>query len=1552
VLNKFFKYILFTLFIVTFAFGLNDENNLNLIAPKKLKQVEGSKGPLKSLTNDYISEMPAFNTNAVDDNSDGDGVDSNLYKKVKLIDVVLETLSRSEVLKSARESVIQYELKVKSAFADYYPTLNFSYELGRARKKLESASDFTYYTDNNYEFILKQNLYSGNATSYNVQSLVKKLDVAKNQYKVTLDEEIKKSIKAYFDVVFAKRSMKVNERNMKKLNKILQIVTTKYESGAASIGDITSIKASVANAMTKLVRIKSKFVESLRYYEYIVGDNFKKTLPYEMNFDISVKDLDSLYEHALAKNKNLINYYESIEAEKYSQKNKKSAFKPKVDFELAYGQIFESEDTTETETDLSGKVRLTYNLFNGGKDKNKVLEANSKIRDLYYKLEEEKKKIKWNLSKIHTSMESIDEALQSTKDEIIASRKMVSAYWEAFKLGEQDLPTLLQGQRQLNSAETELVNFEKNQMVNFFNVLELTGELASFFDVDPQNPKFIDFSKSDYGKTVIAKDGDTISLNLEKKKEKVKEKIKKEEEPKEVVLPTISLEEKINKYLEKFNSFDENSYMVEIGDFGSIYDAFEFMVKNKIDENSFPYSVVDKYNIKTKVAHNNFETIEKANEYITTLKEKNLDKEYQVKKVVDIKKLYDSYIKGLEVKVPKPKTKIKIVEKLIEPPVEKVFETDPVFKDRFLSSSDDFYTINVSSFTDLRKLEAFIKKNDIYEKSFFFRYGNSGELIKLVTGVYENYSNIGDEINTLILENENIYPIVEKISTVKKLYKDNLIFNEEQAEEKTLDKKVEKKEIKPIKVEEKKLEEEKTEISSEYTLNDFEKDFLSAPRDYYTITLASFTSFEEAKTFTKENNIESRSVLLLSDSGKVVVLLGIYYKRDIALDTIKDLPKKLKDNNPYIQRIFRAQDSFKRNNVENSSLIDKMRLDDDLEAKKKVEAERLAKLEEERKAKEEAERLAKLEAEKKAEAERLAKIEAEKKAKAEAERLAKLEAEKKAKEEAERLAKLEEDKKAKEEAERLAKVEAEKKAKVEAQRLAKIEEERKAKEEAERLAKLEAEKKAEAERFAKIEAEKKAKAEAQRLEKLEEERKAKEEAERLAKVEAEKKAKAEAERLSKLEEERKAKEEAERLVKLEAEKKAKEEAERLAKVEAEKKAKEEAEQKAKLKAEAIRKAQQEVERLRKERLEKEQALKRAQEEAIKMAQRKSEVIEETEAEKIARMQAEKIRNERFAKIEAQKKAQQEAIKKAQEKAQRLAKLEAEKKAKEEAQRLAKLEAEKKAKEEAERLAKIEAEKKAKEEAQRLEKLEEERKAKEEAERLEKIEAEKKAKAEAERLSKLEEERKAKEEAERLAKLEAEKKAKAEAERLAKIEAEKKAKKEAQRLAKIEEERKAKEEAERLAKLEAEKKAKEEAQRVVTVKKDIEDESKKTEFISTKQQLLSNQAIQEIDFGMDGKKVEKLPPYKQRVEEFKKVFNNASAEQYTIKVITLKLSEVDWFIKARGLGAEHIVIVKDGKKATIYYGVYDEISQAKKQIDSLHPIIYESNPPVVKIGSVR
>ena len=264
------------------------------------------------------------------------------YIKVSLVDVVLETVSQSNNAKAAREKVRQAKLKIDYVSADYLPSINGTYKLSRTESKPgDDGEGNKYFNDESYKLSVSQNIYKGGATKNEVQSLEKKYEIEKNNYQLVIAKEIENAIKAYFDVLFNYQSFNVNVENMERLNEILEIINIKYESGAASIGNLSNVKASVSNAESKLIRVQSKFNESLEFYIlYIVGDEFIKTFPFEDEFNTDVDDFENIVNKSILNNMKIKNYDLNIAAEKFNLLKAKSPFKPKVDLELSGEQNF------------------------------------------------------------------------------------------------------------------------------------------------------------------------------------------------------------------------------------------------------------------------------------------------------------------------------------------------------------------------------------------------------------------------------------------------------------------------------------------------------------------------------------------------------------------------------------------------------------------------------------------------------------------------------------------------------------------------------------------------------------------------------------------------------------------------------------------------------------------------------------------------------------------------------------------------------------------------------------------------------------------------------------------------------------------------------------------------------------------------------------------------------------------------------------------------------------------------------------------------------------
>lgn len=888
-------------------------------------------------------------------------IDIDEFAKVTLKDAVLESLSYSENIKAQREKVVQAQLNVDDAMADFYPKLDAEYNYEKTRTTPSGVEDQKYskVTDEDYSLTFRQNIFNGGQSSAQLENKKYLLELEKNKYRIMLSQEISKAVKAYFDVVFNKKSVEVNERNMKLLEKILEIVTIKYESGALSLGDMTAIKAGVANAKSKLLKVKSSLAESLRYYEYIVGIKFKKTLPFEKDFNISVGDFDSLYDRALNTNPNLKNYYYNIKAQKYKVKQMQRKFAPRVDFEAGYEKVLdgfgtEDEPFIETENTTAG-FKVTYNLYNGGKDKNGVLRSYSSLRHMQYNLEEEKKKLKWNLSKLHTSVQTVKDVLQSTFSEVKSSRTTVQSYWEGFRLGEQDLQVLLQGQRQLNAAELEYVKFQSSMVKDFFKILEYTGDLLIYFDVDPDNRKFIDFTNSKYMYE------DTVVAQATVEADSLEDTLKESEK---IVIDKVNTLNSLLEFSTKFMAADPEGFTILVEDFKQLYDALNFAKSNKINDEYLIFDTLEDNFQVTNIAHGIFKTQDDAKNKINSLN--NQDK-VRIEKIGIIQELYTKYLEGLKVDLPEPQ--VKIVEKVIKKtiPVVKVktpviYESDPEFKKEFLEAKSSQYTINIASFRTMKEAVLFTRDNEIYEQSFVFAYG-SAKLVKVVYSLYDTYGFAYDDLNTKLKQLKMKFnPIIETVGTNQKLYEENIDLNiieepeyefgqhrakqQEQIEEKTTIEQETKKSIIPQEevmqvkepqnineeIEEEEMflqkeqplesqnnepvieDEEKVEIAQEK--GSFEEQFMNAPKTHYTLCLASLPNPNKVQQFISENSIENNSIIVPTTSG-----FKVYYKifdsRNKAIEALNNLESRLKNNQPYINKISSVQTLYKKNKQKN-----------------------------------------------------------------------------------------------------------------------------------------------------------------------------------------------------------------------------------------------------------------------------------------------------------------------------------------------------------------------------------------------------------------------------------------------------------------------------------------------------------------------------------------------------------------------------------------------------------------------------------------------------------
>lgn len=700
------------------------------------------------------------------------------YTKVSLIDVILEAVSNNNKIKAASEKARRAKISLDDAYSGYKPTLDLEY--GYGKNNISPGDDGpdtgTHgYVDENLKILLRQNLYAGGATEYKIKALEKSLQVAKSRYELAIAQEIQNAIKAYFGVVFSSQSSVATKKNMEMLRKILEIVTVRYDLGAASIGDVSSIKASVANAETKLSQTNLKLMEALRYYEYIAGEDFKHTMPFEYEYDIELEPLEELLKKGNEHNLNIVSYLTTVQSEKYKLKGSQSAFKPKVDLEITQIRTFNKDIAPEEfYVQDTNEILLTlkYNLYNGDKDSNAIAAAYSNIRELQYVIEEERRKVKWIISDLSQSINALHGEIGTIEQEVTSSESMVDSYWEAYKNGEQDLQTLLIAQRQLNSAQVALIESYENRLNGYFKLLFETGELVSFFELDPTKQNFIDFTKSKYDNkyyknTQNEADAPIVPVIELAANTSSVAKVEKE-------IQTVDTLEEILLFKDKFLDANDSDFTIFISSFDSMYDTFGFMKEQNLTKQTFVVDMIEEEKLKNAMAYGIYGSFELAQSVLDAMS-KSQNKKYEVVSIAKIKELYKKFLDTLselqpkETLPPKEIIKTKIVKLVPKPP--QPYFTNEGFKQEFVKMSKDAYTINLATFTKLDDAIALVDNEKINTKAFVFRYGTNAEWIKVLYGVFGTYEEAQAGLNGLsAVVKDKYYPIIENIKDKQELY--------------------------------------------------------------------------------------------------------------------------------------------------------------------------------------------------------------------------------------------------------------------------------------------------------------------------------------------------------------------------------------------------------------------------------------------------------------------------------------------------------------------------------------------------------------------------------------------------------------------------------------------------------------------------------------------------------------------------------------------------------------------------------------------------------------
>ena len=287
-------------------------------------------------------------------------------------DAVQQTLTTNPEALAAQRNSEAYRKYVDEEEGGYFPTVDIEayYENKKTQRKPDGQDNTeTKSEGTNIELRLEQVLYDGGLVSSKVSSAKYSYQAHKFKNSYRIGEIVFETVDAYLQLVKYQELMALAEDNLKTHEDILLIAKSNEDVSGESLDRIQA-ESRTERAYSTYSLQKNDKEKALSKYKRVVGSEPDGLIcrPF-VNIEDIPSNLALAIEESIRSNFKIQEQISNIKEQRAKLSEEKSRFLPTIKFQFQGSQDHDLlADDTKTNT-YSSKILLSYNLFNGGKDK-------------------------------------------------------------------------------------------------------------------------------------------------------------------------------------------------------------------------------------------------------------------------------------------------------------------------------------------------------------------------------------------------------------------------------------------------------------------------------------------------------------------------------------------------------------------------------------------------------------------------------------------------------------------------------------------------------------------------------------------------------------------------------------------------------------------------------------------------------------------------------------------------------------------------------------------------------------------------------------------------------------------------------------------------------------------------------------------------------------------------------------------------------------------------------------------------------------------------------
>ncbi|MBI4826649.1 MAG: TolC family protein [Nitrospirae bacterium] len=283
---------------------------------------------------------------------------------------------------------------------------------------------------------------------------------------------------SYYDVLKAKKALEIINANVERLTKHRDAAKVRLKVGESTKTVLLRAEAELSGAQSDLIRADNalKFAKVILARTVGISNDFG--LKEDQPSAISTMTLDSLKQTALSERAELKSAGLQKEIADKQIKYTKGLYWPSLSVEGVYSRKEDDPSVSSSNSEnIYGVLSINYPLFDGGLRKAEVSQAEARLRQADYRLQDLQDSVNVEVENAYLNLATVSGVLEKLRAEVEYARDNYNSVTKQFEFGLADSINVMDANTLLVTSERQLANAQYDQHLALLILQRATGTL-------------------------------------------------------------------------------------------------------------------------------------------------------------------------------------------------------------------------------------------------------------------------------------------------------------------------------------------------------------------------------------------------------------------------------------------------------------------------------------------------------------------------------------------------------------------------------------------------------------------------------------------------------------------------------------------------------------------------------------------------------------------------------------------------------------------------------------------------------------------------------------------------------------------------------------------------------------------------------------------------------------------------------------------------------------------------------------------------------------------